>query len=233
MHVLSVALLTLLLFVQTGGAHTASCVDPSGRYHCTPDGTRAVCPPGHRCEGGVAAPCSPPSSCPVPGGGLNGADPLVVDVLVYAANPGGIGAAIAAAAGYGANAGRSHSVLVMEPLTMIGGMGAAGGWLRAVVVMLPSARAWGNARVHVCVANARWAPSVACRNGPPCLEQAAWVFRTRAVATLAARGYARCVGRRAGMGVVPRVLGLATRAVWQVSAAARRKPRRRKSHNGS
>ncbi len=40
---------------------------------------------------------------------------------------GGIGAALGAAAGYGSHSGRSHSVLVMEPLTMIGGMGAAGG----------------------------------------------------------------------------------------------------------
>lgn len=44
-----------------------------------------------------------------------------VDVLVYAANPAGIGAAIAAA-----DDGK-HSVLLVEPLTMIGGMGAAGG----------------------------------------------------------------------------------------------------------
>jgi hypothetical protein len=43
------------------------------------------------------------------------------DVLVYSANPGGIGAAIAAADG-----GRNR-VLVMEQLAMIGGMGAAGG----------------------------------------------------------------------------------------------------------
>ena len=46
---------------------------------------------------------------------------MSVDVMVYAANPAGIGAAIAAAAN------GSHSVALFEPLTMIGGMGAAGG----------------------------------------------------------------------------------------------------------
>lgn len=46
---------------------------------------------------------------------------LVYDVLVYTANPAGISAAIAAADG-----GR-HTVLLMDPLRMIGGMGAAGG----------------------------------------------------------------------------------------------------------
>jgi hypothetical protein len=46
---------------------------------------------------------------------------LSADVLVYAANPGGIGAAIAAADG------GKNTVVLMERLTMIGGMGAAGG----------------------------------------------------------------------------------------------------------
>lgn len=46
---------------------------------------------------------------------------VTVDVLVVAANPGGIASAIAAA-----NGGK-HSVLIMEELNMIGGMGAAGG----------------------------------------------------------------------------------------------------------
>lgn len=46
---------------------------------------------------------------------------LDVDVLVYTANPAGIGASIAAADG------GKNSVLLMEPLLMLGGMGAAGG----------------------------------------------------------------------------------------------------------
>ena len=46
-----------------------------------------------------------------------------VDVLVYAANPAGLAAGITAAGGVA----RRHSVLVMEPLRMIGGMAAAGG----------------------------------------------------------------------------------------------------------
>lgn len=46
---------------------------------------------------------------------------LSVDVLVYAANPAGIGAAIAAASN------GSNTVALFEPLAMIGGMGAAGG----------------------------------------------------------------------------------------------------------
>lgn len=49
---------------------------------------------------------------------------LTVDVLVYAANPAGIGAAIAAANG---TSSQQHSVLLLEPLTALGGMGAAGG----------------------------------------------------------------------------------------------------------
>lgn len=53
---------------------------------------------------------------------LLGAAPLPaeVDVLVLSANPAGIGALIAAAE-------QGASVLAVEPLTMIGGMGAAGG----------------------------------------------------------------------------------------------------------
>jgi len=46
---------------------------------------------------------------------------LVFDVVVYAANPAGIGAAIAAADN------GTHKVALFEPLNMIGGMGAAGG----------------------------------------------------------------------------------------------------------
>jgi hypothetical protein len=45
---------------------------------------------------------------------------VTTDVIVYSANPAGIGAAISAANG-------NAKVLLLEPLTMIGGMGAAGG----------------------------------------------------------------------------------------------------------
>ena len=45
----------------------------------------------------------------------------VYDVLVYSANAAGVGAAVTA------SDGNRHTVKVMEPLTMIGGMAAAGG----------------------------------------------------------------------------------------------------------
>lgn len=48
-------------------------------------------------------------------------DVIRVDVLVYGANSAGVGAAVTAAAG------GKYKVQVMEPLEMIGGMGAAGG----------------------------------------------------------------------------------------------------------